>query len=176
MFSSHRSQTAGWVCALISKKMGFQRAVPVGSGSSNRCELRPVGTRFCTAKSSVLYLLRPLTAERCCRVWAGRFRWQQNGGYLQCHHNCKCALFGCRRCCEMTSCARNETVSPGEQMVYKTRRSDRYFWLLPDNPKNSFRTFFSAAFSVILARLSLSRKCFAVSVSGCSSPSSKPYL
>ena len=33
---------------------------------SNRGEKRPVGTRFCAAKSSVLYLLRPLTRERGC--------------------------------------------------------------------------------------------------------------
>ena len=31
---------------------------------SNRGEKHPVGTRFCSAKSSVLYLLRPLTLER----------------------------------------------------------------------------------------------------------------
>ena len=33
---------------------------------SNRGEKHPVGTRFCSAKSSVLYLLRPLTRERGC--------------------------------------------------------------------------------------------------------------
>ena len=33
---------------------------------SNRGEQHPVGTRFCSAKSSVLYLLRPLTLERGC--------------------------------------------------------------------------------------------------------------
>ena len=33
---------------------------------SNRGERLPVGTRFCRAKSSVLYLLRPLTLERGC--------------------------------------------------------------------------------------------------------------
>lgn len=33
---------------------------------SNRGEQHPVGTRFCAAKSSVLYLLRPLTLERGC--------------------------------------------------------------------------------------------------------------
>ena len=33
---------------------------------SNRGEKHPVGTRFCAAKSSVLYLLRPLTLERGC--------------------------------------------------------------------------------------------------------------
>ena len=127
-----------------------------------------------------------------CDDGAGRFRCQQNGGYLQCRQNCKFALFGCRRCCEMTSGARNETVSPGAQMVYKTREprpsprapirrrfgvwNRHYFTVLPlpEFLKNTFRTFFSAAFSVILARLSLSKKCFAVSVSGCSSPSSKP--
>ncbi len=41
---------------------------PLGSGSSNRGEQHPVGTRFCHAKSSVLYLLRPLTAERDCHL------------------------------------------------------------------------------------------------------------
>ena len=33
---------------------------------SNRGEQPPVGTRFCAVKSSVLYLLRPLTLERGC--------------------------------------------------------------------------------------------------------------
>ena len=33
---------------------------------SNRGEQHPVGTRFCAAKSSVLYLLRPLAQERGC--------------------------------------------------------------------------------------------------------------
>lgn len=33
---------------------------------SNGGEQHPVGTRFCAAKSSVLYLLRPLTRERGC--------------------------------------------------------------------------------------------------------------
>ena len=33
---------------------------------SNRGEQHPAGTRFCAAKSSVLYLLRPLTLERGC--------------------------------------------------------------------------------------------------------------
>lgn len=33
---------------------------------SNRGEQHPVCTRFCLAKSSVLYLLRPLTLERGC--------------------------------------------------------------------------------------------------------------
>lgn len=62
-----------------------------------------------------------------------------------------------------------------KQKVYITRRCAR---CLPHHRdcklRNSFRIFRRADFSVILARLSLSRKCFAVSVSGCSLPSSKP--
>lgn len=41
-------------------------AKPLWLWVSNRGEQHPVGTRFCAAKSSVLYLLRPLTLERGC--------------------------------------------------------------------------------------------------------------
>ena len=40
---------------------------PLGSGFPIGASNIPVGTRFCSAKSSVLYLLRPLTRERDCR-------------------------------------------------------------------------------------------------------------
>ena len=38
----------------------------LGSGFPIEARSIPVGTRFCFAKSSVLYLLRPLTLERGC--------------------------------------------------------------------------------------------------------------
>ena len=41
--------------------------IPFGSGFPIGASSIPVGTRFCSAKSSVLYLLRPLTRERDCR-------------------------------------------------------------------------------------------------------------
>ena len=39
---------------------------PFGSGFPIGARSIPVGARFCAAKSSVLYLLRPLTLERGC--------------------------------------------------------------------------------------------------------------
>ena len=45
---------------------GIQRGIAPRLWVSNRGESIPVGTRFCSAKSSVLYLLRPLTLERGC--------------------------------------------------------------------------------------------------------------
>lgn len=67
-FSSHRWQTAflqfGYQPA--KKTWGVQRGASPWLWVSNRGEQHPVGTRFCAAKSSVLYLLRPLTRERGC--------------------------------------------------------------------------------------------------------------
>ena len=52
----------------ISKRLGLSRDCRfLDFRVSNRGEQHPVGTRFCSAKSSVLYLLRPLTRERGCR-------------------------------------------------------------------------------------------------------------
>ena len=45
---------------------GVQRGVAPRLWVSNRGESIPVGTRFSFGKSSVLYLLRPLTLERGC--------------------------------------------------------------------------------------------------------------
>lgn len=51
----------------ISKRLGLSRDCRfLDFRVSNRGEQHPVGTRFCSAKSSVLYLLRPLTLERGC--------------------------------------------------------------------------------------------------------------
>ena len=40
--------------------------MPLALGHPIGGERHPVGTRFCSAKSSVLYLLRPLALERGC--------------------------------------------------------------------------------------------------------------
>ena len=48
------------------EKWGVQRGIFPWLRVSNRGEKHPVGTRFCSAKSSVLYLLRPLTLEGGC--------------------------------------------------------------------------------------------------------------
>lgn len=68
VFSSLRCQTAflqfGYQPA--KKTWGVQREISLWLRVSNRGEQHPVGTRFCAAKSSVLYLLRPLTLERGC--------------------------------------------------------------------------------------------------------------
>ena len=48
------------------KTWGVQRGISPWLWVSNRGEQYPVGTRFCAAKSNVLYLLRPLTLERGC--------------------------------------------------------------------------------------------------------------
>ena len=52
----------------LRRKHGVSRGeYPLGSGFPIGASSIPVGTRFCSAKSSVLYLLRPLTRERDCR-------------------------------------------------------------------------------------------------------------
>ena len=67
-FSSHRWRTAFLQFGYRSvKKNGVSRGMQfLWLWVSNRGEKRPVGTRFCSAKSSVLYLLRSLTQERGC--------------------------------------------------------------------------------------------------------------
>ena len=51
----------------ISKRLGLSRDCRfLDFRVSNRGEQHPVGTRFSVGKSSVLYLLRPLTRERGC--------------------------------------------------------------------------------------------------------------
>ena len=44
----------------------FKGNIPFGAGFPIGARGIPVGTRFCSAQSSVLYLLRPLTLERGC--------------------------------------------------------------------------------------------------------------
>ena len=90
---------------------------------SNRGEQHSVGTRFCVAKSSVLYLLRPLTQERGCPT-PDSFLWQQKDDYLQAREACGYSFFGCRWCDKEEVCDRSYAASPGEQEVYKARRSD----------------------------------------------------
>ena len=105
-------------------KSGPRKNLPGCPGGFQRRAGRPAfGTRFCPAKSSVLYLLRPLTAERDCPCSAGLFRWQQNRG-LQCRQNCKNALFGHRRSGEISSAEEMERDHRGSKRVYKARRSD----------------------------------------------------
>lgn len=92
---------------------------------SNRGEQHPVGTRFCAAKSSVLYLLRPLTQERGCH---------RTGQTVSCGSRrtniCKHGRLADIRSSGVGDAAkcravdRNCVASPGEQKVYKTRRSD----------------------------------------------------
>ena len=67
-FSSHRWQTAFLQFGYRRvKKNGVSRGMQsLWLWVSNRGEQHPVGTRFCSAKSSVLYLWRPLTLERGC--------------------------------------------------------------------------------------------------------------
>ena len=72
------------------KIWGVQRgSPPLCRGVSNRGASRPVGTRFCFAKSSVLYLCFRLTRKRgwrhtlrCSRVWQQTlFRGSRTGGF-----------------------------------------------------------------------------------------------
>ena len=95
----------------------------LGTGSSNRGEQHPVGARFCPAKSSVLYLLRPLTAERGYPCSGGHFRWQQNSVFAM---PSKLQKQSVRSEVIRRNFIRrgNEAGSPREQKGYKTRRSD----------------------------------------------------
>lgn len=96
---------------------------PFGSGSSNRGEQHPVGTRFCPAKSSVLYLLRPLTAERDFPCSGRRFRRRQNSVFAMPSKLQKQSV-------QSEAIRRNfirrgnKAGSPREQKGYKARRSD----------------------------------------------------
>lgn len=68
---------------------GLQREYSLCRWVSNRGASIPVGTRFCSAKSSVLYLCFRLTRERgwrrtlrCGRVWQQTlFRGSRTGGF-----------------------------------------------------------------------------------------------
>ena len=68
---------------------GLQREHPVAAGFPIGARSIPVGTRFCFAKSSVLYLCFRLTRERgwrrtlrCGRVWQQTlFRGSRTGGF-----------------------------------------------------------------------------------------------
>ena len=67
----------------LQREYSFAAGFPIGARSS------PVGTRFCSAKSSVLYLCFRLTRERgwrrtlrCGRVWRQTlFRGSRTGGF-----------------------------------------------------------------------------------------------
>ena len=104
------SATRKWCCRYPG---GFQR----------RAGRPAFGTRFCPAKSSVLYLLRPLTAERDCPCSGGHFRWQQNSVFAM---PSKLQKWSVRSEVIRRNFIRrgNETGSPREQKGYKARHSD----------------------------------------------------
>lgn len=56
--------------------------------------------------------------------WTDRFLRQQKDGYLQAREACGYSFFGCRRCSKAQVEDRSRAASPGEQEVYKPRRSD----------------------------------------------------
>ena len=76
------------ICA-CEENVGLQREYSLCRWVSNRGASRPVGTRFCSAKSSVLYLCFRLTRKRgwrrtlrCGRVWRQTlFRGSRTGGF-----------------------------------------------------------------------------------------------
>ena len=126
VFSSHRCQTAflqfGYQPA--KKTWGVQRGISPWLWVSNRGEQHPCWHTTLPAKSSVLYLLRPLTRERDCRrigqaVSSGSRRANIcKHGRLADIRSSGVGGAALRR--SMTEAA----VSPGEQEVYKARRSD----------------------------------------------------
>ena len=129
VFSSHRCQTAflqfGYQPA--KKTWGVQRGISPWLWVSNRGEPHPCWHTILLAKSSVLYLLRPLTLERGCHH-AGQTvsRGSRTGGFcgLQDTQNkgfamSKIRLFGCSWRRKPCSCAKKLSVSTGAQEVYK---------------------------------------------------------
>ena len=99
-----------WCCRYTG---GFQR----------RAGRSAFGTRFCPAKSSVLYLLQPLTAERDFPCLGGPFRWQQNRVFAM---PSKLQKWSVRSEAIRRNfiCRGNGAGSPREQKGYKARRSD----------------------------------------------------
>jgi len=79
---------------------GVQRGEAPWLWVSNRGESIPVGTRFSFGKSSVLYLLRPLTLERGCPTLDSQFQAAAEqadfvGYKLQKTRNLQLAKSGC---------------------------------------------------------------------------------
>jgi len=87
-FSFQAVAFAVCICA-CEENEGFQREHPFDAGFPIGARSIPVGTRFCFAKSSVLYLCFRLTRERgwrrtlrCGRVWQQTlFRGSRTGGF-----------------------------------------------------------------------------------------------
>ena len=109
------------------KCAGVQRDAIPRLWVSNRGEKHPCWHTILLAKSSVLYLLRPLTLERGCHH-AGQTvsRGSRTGGFcgLQDTQNegfamSKIRLFGCCWRRKPCSCAKRLSVSTGAQKVYK---------------------------------------------------------
>ena len=88
------------VCIYTSEENeGLQREHPFAAGFPIGARSIPVGTRFCSAKSSVLYLCFRLTRERgwrrtlrCGRVWRQTlFRGSRTGGFCDVSYSTKSA-------------------------------------------------------------------------------------
>ena len=109
------------------KYVGVQRGEIPRLWVSNRGESSPVGTRFSIGKSSVLYLLRPLTLERgCClteHTVSGVSRIDGFCGWQATKDKefamSKIRLFGCSWHRKSCSNAERFSVSTGAQEVYK---------------------------------------------------------
>ena len=79
-------------------KIPFDAGFPIGA-----CSI-PVGTRFCSAKSSVLYLSFRLTRERgwrrtlrCGRVWQQTlFRGSRTGGFCDVGYGANAGFLRCK--------------------------------------------------------------------------------
>ena len=89
-FLSKHYKSAFAVCiCTCEENEGFQREHPFDAGFPIGARSIPVGTRFCSAKSSVLYLCFRLTRKRgwrctlrCGRVWRQTlFRGSRTGGF-----------------------------------------------------------------------------------------------
>ena len=119
--------------------LGFPRdSKSLGFWVSNRGESALLAHDFAYAKSSVLYLLRPLTLERGCflaeRTISGGSR---TGGFcvppgrgIQDLHSAKSACSGVGGAAQRRGFCKNlrsAAASPGERKVYQTRRSDVSF-------------------------------------------------
>ena len=115
------------------KYAGVQRGEAPWLWVSNRGEKHPCWHTILLAKSSVLYLLRPLTLERGCHhTGQTLFGGSRTGGFcgLKGTQNegfsmSKIRLFVCSCHRKSCSCAERFSVPTGEQEVYKTRRSDQ---------------------------------------------------
>ena len=140
LWSQNRFSVCGYRCV---NGLGFQRdSKSLGFRVSNRGESALLAHDFAVHKSSVLYLLRPLTLERGCflaeHTISGGCRtggfWRAMCLKIRICPSDKIRLFGCRWCCEAEKFCKNfgaQQHHRGSGRYIKTQPSDVSFVISP---------------------------------------------